>query len=100
MKRLSTGFAVLCAMVVGLAHAQNADPNKATYQDLLTQGFEVKSVLLLPQDVSTRLSNASQPDTVIAVLQKGAATATCWITLSAWNLHSVAKFPCNVLHPE
>ena len=100
-----TGCAALCAMAMSSGPAQtqtstSPDPNKAAYQDLVTQGFEVKTVLLLPQDVSTRLSNASQPDTVIAVLQKGAVTATCWITLSAWSAHNIAKFPCNLLHPE
>jgi len=98
------GLIALCAIVLGgaAARAQDSsppsDPLKAGYQDLLNQGYEVKSVLLLSPEVSTRLSNAPQPDTVIAVLQRGPATATCWITLPSWNAHNIGAFPCNLLH--
>jgi len=100
-----TGIAALCAMAIGVApvHAQTpaatqADPTSATYQQLLTQGFEVKTVLVLSEEVSTRVANAVQPDTVMALLQKGPVTASCWVTLASWSAQNIGGVSCNVLH--
>jgi len=75
-------------------------PSTSTYQTVLSQGFEVKNVFLIPADASTRLTGSIQQETVMVTLQKGAVTATCWVLFSAWNQQSLEgnSTTCNVLH--
>jgi len=64
---------------------------------LLTQGFEIKSTMLVNADVASRLATATQPDTIMIILQKGADSANCWFTLSAWNAQNIGGSACNLL---
>ncbi len=71
------------------------------YQSLLTQGYDVKDVFLVSASDSTRLSGAvQQQDTVLVTLQKGGATATCWVEFSTWHQQSLGgtSVTCNLLH--
>ncbi|HLW91601.1 MAG TPA: hypothetical protein VKS78_09905 [Roseiarcus sp.] len=98
-----TGLAALCAISTNAAFAQPAPaqppPTAAppNYKSLLDQGFEIKNVLHLPDSVSTRLAQIIQPDTVLITLEKGPVSATCWVTLSAWQQQTVSAINCNVL---
>jgi hypothetical protein len=85
MKKLGRiGIAVLGATSLGAAIVQ-AQSTLPTYRSLLSQGFELKTVTLIPTDMSTRLYQSNYPDTVLVTLQKGPVTATCAFTLGAWN---------------
>jgi hypothetical protein len=100
---------VLGAMSTGVVPAQSQAPLTAspppsqtpppaaspTYKSLLEQGFEVKNILLLTADVSTRAAQTIEQDSVLVTLQKGAITATCWVTLTGWSLHNVSAVPCS-----
>ena len=100
------GVALLSAMSVVAAVAQpaptpppptQAPPPPTTYKSLLDQGFEVKNVMLMSGDVSTRLGQAIVSDSVMVTLQKGGATATCWILLTGWQQHAIGGVSCNLL---
>jgi hypothetical protein len=108
VKFAEAGFVALCAMSMNVTLAQTP-PNQApptqtpppattvTYKSLLDQGFELKTTMLLSDAASTRLVQIVQPETVIVTLQKGAVTATCWLTLGSWNLHNISGVACNTL---
>jgi len=71
------------------------------YASLLSQGFEVKNVLLISASDSSRLSGSlQQQDSVLVTLQKGDTTATCWLVFSVWNQQSLGgqSAACNILH--
>jgi hypothetical protein len=108
VKFAGAGFVALCAMSMGVTFAQTpptqAPPTQtpppattATYKSLLDQGFEFKHAMLLSDAASTRLGQVIQPETVMVTLQKGAVTATCWVTLASWNLHNISGVACNTL---
>jgi hypothetical protein len=103
---ISTGLAIASACSIAgaaLAQLQATSPPPAqqatqpTYKALLTQGYEIKATILVNSDVASRLATNLQPDTVMVILQKGALSANCWITLSGWNLQDVGGSACNVL---
>jgi len=104
-----TSLVTLSALSIGAALAENASPQSegqsspptTPYQTLLSQGFEVKNVLLIPADVGTRLTGNIQQETVMVTLQKGSVTATCWVLFAAWNQQNLGgstNTPCNILH--
>lgn len=108
-----TGFVVVCAMSVGAAIADTSPtppvqpapdqtpaqppPPPPTYGSLMSQGFEVKNVMLMTDAISTRLASITQPETVLVTLEKGPVTATCWITLSGWQTQNISNLPCSLL---
>jgi hypothetical protein len=103
--RWAESFSLLCALTMSATLAQSQSltatppPGSAppTYKALLDQGFEIKSVLLLSAETSTRMAQAIEQDSVLVTMQKSAASATCWITLAAWNQHNVSSVPCTLL---
>lgn len=62
-------------LLAGEAHA-------AVVRDLLSQGFEVKSTVLIPQDVAQRGIGSDWKDDLMLVLQKGTQLAFCHGVLS------------------
>ena len=48
---------------------------------LMSSGYDIKSVSFVPQDASSRVSKTLDQDAALVTLQKGAAAATCFITL-------------------
>ena len=98
MNSFATGaLAALCLMtgtVVSLS--QDAAP-KQTYTSLMNQGFEIKNILLLPNGTSSRMQGTVASETVLVTLQKGPVSATCWITLTAWQSHNIGADTCNLL---
>jgi hypothetical protein len=90
-------LAALCLMTgTSIALSQDAAP-KQTYTSLMNQGFEIKNILLLPNGTSSRMQGTVSSETVLVTLQKGPVTATCWITLSAWQSHNIGGDNCNLL---
>jgi len=53
-------------------------------KDLLTAGYDVKSVVLVPGDVVKRGGADSAVDAVMITLQKGGALATCYELYTAF----------------
>jgi hypothetical protein len=86
MKRYVAGLiaslAFLAASHVTTVKAQSR-PSTTTYLSLLSQGFEVKSVILIFNDASTRLGQ-SVPVATVVTLQKGAVMARCWVTYASY----------------
>lgn len=91
--------AVLIASVAFLAanHATTLraqSPQLAgTYLSLLSQGFEVKSIILISDDAYTRADRSVQEAIqdgriVVVTLQQGAVTAQCWI---AWSTYATGN---------
>jgi hypothetical protein len=94
---MKAGLAALCLMTgTVVALSQDAAP-KQTYTSLMNQGFEIKNILMLPNDTSSRMQGTVSSETVLVTLQKGPVTATCWITLSAWQSHNIGGDTCNLL---
>lgn len=53
---------------------------------LLSQGYEIKAVVLVPQEVTSRLALKPDRDGVLVTLQKGSTAATCLFGLSEYTL--------------
>jgi hypothetical protein len=92
MERYVTG---LIASVVFLAasyattlRAQSTPPT-GTYLSLLSQGFEVKSIIFISTDEATHAAKSLQEAieegrVVIVTVQKGAMTARCWVAFTTY----------------
>lgn len=80
------------ALVMAAAAAQPAlAQDTQSFKALATQGFEVKSVALVPVDVAKRLNEANRDDSVVVTLQKGNAVATCFYAVANWINLSTAS---------
>ena len=49
---------------------------------LLSQGYEIKAVAVVAQEISSRLAERPDRDGVLVTLQKGSTAATCLYSLS------------------
>ena len=52
---------------------------------LLAQGYEIKAVTLVPQEVSSRVAQKPDKDAALVTLQKGSTAATCFLALDAYS---------------
>jgi len=81
MKRYVASL-IACVALLAASHATTlraqSAPSTITYLSLLSEDFEVKSVIFIFNDASTRLGQSDPVGTVVT-LAKGAVTARCWI---------------------
>jgi len=52
---------------------------------LLSQGYEIKAVTMVPQEVTSRLAEKPDRDGVLVTLQKGSTAATCLFGLAEYT---------------
>ncbi|MGQ0671317.1 MAG: hypothetical protein ACT4N2_00350 [Hyphomicrobium sp.] len=70
--------------------AQKPPPAKRVkLRTLLEQGYEIKTSVLVPQDVGSRIVRNLESDGIILTLQKGAQIATCWYSISSYTVGDV-----------
>ena len=94
---IARAVAGILATIVCIGGALAQQPAQ-TYKSLLTQGFEVKAVVFIPADATTRLgSGGALPDSVLITLQKGPTVATCWQVFVAFKSQSAGDGACDVL---
>jgi hypothetical protein len=53
-------------------------------KDLLGEGFEIRTVTLVPHDVVLRAGGTNDVDAVMILLQKGADVANCYVTFGSF----------------
>jgi hypothetical protein len=80
---LIASVAFLAASYVTPVRAQSPG-STTTYLSLLSNGFEVKSVILIFNDESTRQDHSSPVGTVVT-LQKGAVMTRCWMMYATYS---------------
>lgn len=81
MRRYVAGLIAILAFFAA-SHATlraQSPPSTATYLSLLSQGFEVKSVL-----ISNGINTPQEERDVVVTLQNGDVTKRCWITWSTY----------------
>jgi predicted nucleic acid-binding protein len=92
MKRNVTGLIASVAFLA-VSHATTvgaqSPPPTRTYLSLLSQGFEVKSIILISTDEATHAAQSFQAAieegrVVIVTLQKEAVTARCWVAFTTY----------------
>ena len=64
--------------------AAAAEVKRVKMRALLASGYEIKSITLVPQDVSSRVAQKPDKDAALVSLQKGSAAATCFLALDAY----------------
>lgn len=67
-----------------------------TMRDLLNEGYEVKSVSIIPHDIVKRGGSTTDVDATIIVLQKGPVIATCYEVFTSLTDGSLVNLPCSV----
>lgn len=66
------------------APAAAPQPNTAVLRDLLTQGYDIKSMTIIPQEVARRMANSDQwADDLMITLQHGVTLAICHVRLDS-----------------
>jgi hypothetical protein len=83
MKWLAACLAVCAATSAMPALAQTQEAPKQPVQRvklraLLADGYELKNVVFVPQDASSRIAAKPDHDALVISLQKGSAIATCY----------------------
>ena len=71
--------------------------NQSLYTDLTAAGYEVRSVVFLDAEFTTRYEAKYDPtDTVVITLQNGHSTAACFWYASVWITQDLAGRKCAV----
>lgn len=74
-------LATLClAASVSLALAQGGTMQRVRLRALLADGYELKSIVFIPNDASSRIAATADKDAVLLSLQKGQQIATCFLS--------------------
>ena len=73
--------------------ATPAAPQRVKMSALVSSGYEIKSVTLVPQEVSSRVAQKPDKDAALVTLQKGSAVATCFLALDAYVSPGMLDIP-------
>jgi len=85
---------VLAVSLLSASHAAHADE---LYKALLADGYEVKNVVVLNPDFTSRYGNKNDfQDTVIVSMQKGPSSAACYWYASDWITQNLGEKKCAV----
>ncbi len=85
----------IVGFVVSASCSAFADDAKPSYKSLVSSGYEVKDVTLIPKDLLTDLSLTAPQ--VMVTLQKADMTAVCliaaenWLTMNAASLEGTSQ---------
>jgi hypothetical protein len=74
--------------------ATAAAPASPTMKDLLGDGYEVKSVTIIPHDIVKRGGSTTDVDATMFFLQKGAQVATCYTDFMSYANGSFYTLAC------
>lgn len=66
-------------VLIGSANAKNS-----SFNELVSTGYEIKTVTLIPIEVAKREQADVGTDTVAVTLQKGGSIAVCYFSLGNW----------------
>lgn len=82
-KPLIVATAVLIALSAPAAPQGQPAPSvqRVKLRALLTEGYEIRNVAIMPQDVASRVAGKLDVDVVILSLQKASQLATCYYRL-------------------
>ena len=69
-------------------------PVAPTMKDLLSTGYEVKAVTIVPHDIVKRGGSTTDVDAVMITLQKGAALATCYTEFTSFANGAFVTLAC------
>jgi hypothetical protein len=82
MRSARFGMSVVAAL--GLLPAGAFADEQASFTSLISKGFEIKSVTLVPLDIAKRATESVKTDTVIVTLQNQSSVAVCYIAFANW----------------
>lgn len=75
---ISSVIALAASVVPAWAEGQKS------FTSLVSDGFEVKSVLFVPLDIAKKVSPDAASDTVVVTLQGNKSVAVCYLALTNW----------------
>ena len=88
--------AAACVFLSAFAAPARAD-NQSLYTDLAAAVYEIKSVVFLDPQFTSRYEAKYDPtDTVVITLQKGPSTAVCFWYATVWVTQDLAARKCDV----
>jgi hypothetical protein len=96
MKRVGRGMVVgvYAVSLLLVSHVALADE---LYKTLLADGYEVKNVVVLNPDFTSRYGNKNDfQDTVIVSMQKGSSSAACYWYATDWITQNLGEKKCAV----
>ncbi|MFO1183458.1 MAG: hypothetical protein U1E56_01565 [Bauldia sp.] len=65
---------------VSLALAQGGTVQRVKLRALLADGYELKNIVFIPNDASSRIAATADKDALLLSLQKGQQIATCFLS--------------------
>jgi hypothetical protein len=80
----SAGFATLLFAALGLASSAALADGQQSFSALVAQGFEIKSVVLVPLEVAKRATATVTTDTVVVTLQNKTTVGVCYVAFANW----------------
>ena len=102
MMKLALSAAFLCAfwMPAWAQSANSATPAAAApviahvkMGALVSSGYEIKAVTVVPQEASSRVAQRPDKDAALVTLQKGSSVATCFLALDAYVSPGMLDIP-------
>jgi hypothetical protein len=92
---VAIGAGVILSGLTGTARAQQqaaaqapaaTEIKRVKMRTLLTDGYEIKSVTLVPQEIASRIAQRPDVDAALITLQKGSQGATCFLSFAQFIL--------------
>jgi hypothetical protein len=81
MSRIVVGIAALAAVVAaGAAQAQE----QQSFRSLISNGYEIKAVTVVPHEIAKRYADSTTTDTVLVTLQRQRNVAVCYFGFGSW----------------
>lgn len=74
----------LLLVAAGIMSSTAMAEDQSSFTSLISKGFEVKSVVLVPLEAAKRAAENVSTDTVIVTLQNKNAVAVCYLALANW----------------
>ncbi len=97
MRSISFGLMFATAAALISAPASADDRLQSSFTTLVGNGFEVKSVTLIPLDVAKRVTEKVRTDNVVVTLQKQETVAVCYIAFANWAFMNKASLDSSTL---
>lgn len=96
MRNIGPGLAIaaITFAAIGGSFSTQASADErmqSSFTALLSEGFEVKSVTLIPLEVAKRVTEKVKTDNVVVTLQNKDAVAVCYVAFANWAFMNKAS---------
>ena len=85
MVRIFVCVAALAAVVAaGAASVTVHAQDQQSFRSLISNGYEIKAVTVVPHEIAKRYADSTTTDTVLVTMQRQRNVAVCYFSFGSW----------------